>query len=71
MEGRAMADTPRLDHAKLECSQCRTEMEEMTRIAPFGGNPGLRVFECPVCGAERVRLDEYRHAPYQLRPRDG
>jgi endogenous inhibitor of DNA gyrase (YacG/DUF329 family) len=65
MEGRAMADADRFDRERLKCSRCATEMEEMARIAPFGGNPGLRVFECPTCGAEIARLDEYRHAPHK------
>jgi hypothetical protein len=54
-----------LGRERLKCSRCRTEMEETARIDPFGAEPGLRIFECPSCGAETTHLDEYRHAPYK------
>ena len=50
---------------RLKCSRCGNEMEETARIAPFGAEPSLRIFECPTCGAKISRPDEYPHAPYK------
>ena len=31
------------------CARCKTPMEEVVRIAPLGGEPGLIAYECPRC----------------------
>jgi hypothetical protein len=35
-------------------------MEETISIAPFGTGSGLKVFECPSCGAQTTHLEQRR-----------
>jgi predicted RNA-binding Zn-ribbon protein involved in translation (DUF1610 family) len=41
----------------VNCSKCGTVMEETAKIASFGDDPGLRLFECPDCGSSISRLE--------------
>jgi hypothetical protein len=34
----------------LACSRCEAAMDEVVRIAPLPGEPGLIAYECPGCG---------------------
>ena len=34
----------------LACSRCGAAMDEVVRIAPLPGEPGLIAYECPGCG---------------------
>jgi hypothetical protein len=36
--------------AGLACSRCGNAMDEVVRIAPLPGEPGLIAYECPGCG---------------------
>ena len=35
--------------AGLACPRCKTKMDEVVRIAPLAGEPGLIGYECPAC----------------------
>jgi uncharacterized Zn finger protein len=41
---------------QLNCQRCGGVMQETAGIASFGSEPGLRIFECPGCGAATSRL---------------
>lgn len=34
----------------LACSRCGAAMDEVVRIEPLAGEPGLIAYECPSCG---------------------
>jgi hypothetical protein len=39
------------DQTQPKCPRCGAAMKETNSIAPFGAEPGLRIFECPGCGS--------------------
>lgn len=45
-----------------ECPRCGTVTEQTERIAPFGSEPGLRIFECSACGWAITRLEPRRQS---------
>jgi predicted RNA-binding Zn-ribbon protein involved in translation (DUF1610 family) len=49
--GRVMSDLSRSrrDASALSCPRCGTMMDEVMRIEPVAGEPGLIAFECPNC----------------------
>ena len=43
-----VSDLPR--DRGFACPRCKTTMDEIVRIRPVAGEPGLIAYECPACG---------------------
>jgi hypothetical protein len=54
-----MARAP-IDPAAPDCPKCGQSMQDVGRIAPFGDDPGLRLFECSACGGATSCLEPAR-----------
>src|SRR6266550_1491437 len=66
--GPGVSDSARTKRVQrtVSCPRCGTTMEEVVRIAPISGGPGLVAYECPNCvyvTSEIVRPKEAVLAP--------